>query len=450
MNKGKKIKIGFIIIMIVAVISTFVGNAIISRNQKDDKKQISGRDLSIYITSDIHYLSDNLNDHGEAFAKYMSSGDGKQLEYIDQILEAFTDNIISTKPDILILSGDLTSNGEKESHLDLAAKLTRIEKSGTSVFVIPGNHDISNPYARGFKDDKQYVTEFISDQDFSKIYSSFGYKEAISKDKDTLSYLAAPSSEVWLMMLDTNKYKNNITLGYPETDGVLAKSTLDWIKTCSDLALEKGATIITVMHHNILNHSEVIREGYTLNNSDLAGMRFKGNQMNLVFSGHIHVQDISSDNTATGQLYDVASGALSVNPHQYGILKYSVKDGSFDYSTSKVDVETWAKNNKITDENLLNFTRYAEDYFGELAYNRTYNSLTEKTDYSEDQITMMAETMKLLNIRYFAGVEKLNSEDIINSEGYKLLTSSSDSFHQGYVLSITSDKDIDDNYLHIE
>ena len=53
MSKSKKFKIGFTFIMIAAVIATFVGNAIISRNQKADKKQISGRDLYIYITSDM-------------------------------------------------------------------------------------------------------------------------------------------------------------------------------------------------------------------------------------------------------------------------------------------------------------------------------------------------------------------------------------------------------------
>ena len=53
MSKSKKFKIGFTFIMIAGVITTFVGNAIISRNQKADKKQISGRDLYIYITSDM-------------------------------------------------------------------------------------------------------------------------------------------------------------------------------------------------------------------------------------------------------------------------------------------------------------------------------------------------------------------------------------------------------------
>ena len=45
---------------------------------------------------------------------------------------------------MLILSGDLTNNGEKESHIDIAEKLKEIEKNGTAVYVIPGNHEGEN------------------------------------------------------------------------------------------------------------------------------------------------------------------------------------------------------------------------------------------------------------------------------------------------------------------
>ena len=45
------------------------------------------------------------------------------------------------KADGLILSGDLTFNGEKKSHEELAEKFKKVEKSGAPVMVIPGNHD---------------------------------------------------------------------------------------------------------------------------------------------------------------------------------------------------------------------------------------------------------------------------------------------------------------------
>ncbi len=409
--------------------------------------KISGKDKTIYVTSDIHYLSDKLTDFKEAYQKYIAPGDGKQLRYIDQIMDAFVYDIQKAKPDMLIVNGDLTCNGEKESHKDLAKKFKAIEKSGTSVYVIPGNHDIFNPWARSFKEDKQYVAENMSDRDFSNIYSDFGYDEAISRDENSLSYLAAPSDDLWLLMLDTNKYSDNISVGVPSADGLLKMSTQEWIKQCCEAAKEKGANIITVMHHNILDHSEVIRDGYTLNNSGQIRILLKEYQLNLVLSGHIHVQDISSDQK-DNPLYDIASGALSVYPHQYGILKYSDQEKSLDYSTKSVDMEAWAKNKQVKDKELLNFKSYSEEYFGKIAYNMAYKSL-EKTDYTKEQIKLMAETMKTLNLRYFSGTENLNSKDIIHSEGYKLWADYPDSFLKTYIASILVDKDMDDTRLHL-
>jgi 3',5'-cyclic AMP phosphodiesterase CpdA len=417
---------------------------------KKEYKIKSGKDIVFYTATDLHYLSKSLTDNGEAFNKFIASGDGKQLKYIDEIFDAFTSSIKTSKPDMLIISGDLTNNGEKQSHLDLAIKLKAIEESGTSIYVIPGNHDISNPYARGFKGDKQYITDYINYKDFSKIYADFGYGEAISKDEESLSYLAAPSEDLWLLMLDTNKYKNNITLGFPQTEGELSKDTLNWIKKCSDLAKENGAKIVTVMHHNILDHSEVIRKGFTLDNNKEALKVFKDNSLNLVLSGHIHIQDICSDNNDTASTYDIASNSLAIYPHQYGILKYSSQDSSIDYSTASVDVESWSKEKGIIDEKLNNFKKYSEDYFGKFAYDMASKQFEKASNYSEKEIKSMSETMRTLNLRYFAGTENLNSKDVVNSEGFKLWLSSPESFLKSYAMSIVSDKNMDDNSLHMK
>ncbi|GFZ30823.1 serine/threonine protein phosphatase [Clostridium zeae] len=446
MNISKVCKL----IILTAGIFILAGCSSSSINLKKDYRIKPGKDINFYITTDLHYLSKSLTDNGVAFQKFVASGDGKELEEIEPITEAFVSNIKDKKPDILIISGDLTSNGEKQSHLDLAKKLKAIEESGTSVYVIPGNHDILNPYARGFKGDNQYVTDYITAKDFSEIYSDFGYDEAISKDDDSLSYLATPSKDVWLLMLDTNKYKSNIGSGAPQLGGELSSKTLTWIKKCSDLAKEKGANIITVMHHNILDHSEIVRKGFTIDNNEVVLKNFKEDNLNLVLSGHIHIQDIASDNKDKPELYDIATNSLATYPHQYGILKYSAQDDSYTYNTTKVDVEDWAKSNGIVDEKLNNFTKYSEDYFGNFAYNMISKHFTVTDNYSDDEIRLMSATMKTLNLRYFAGTENLNSKDVINSEGFKLLTNSAEGFFKNYVQSISSDKDTDDNNLYIK
>lgn len=409
----------------------------------------SGSDMTFFVTTDIHYLSKDLTDNGEAFQEFTKSGDGKEVGYIDDIVNAFTNDIKKKKPDVLIISGDLTTNGEKKSHLSLAEKLKAIEKTGTSVYVIPGNHDIFNPYARAFKGEDQLKTDYISDKDFSSIYKEFGYGEAVSRDKNTLSYLAEPSEDVWLLMLDTAQYKDNIKKGSPQLDGRISSETFEWIKKCSDMAKEKGAKIITVMHHNMLNHSDVVREGFTLNDNEKALDKFHSMGMNLFLSGHIHIQDISSTKKDNDTIYDIVTSSLAVYPQQYGVIKYSKKTG-IDYNTSRVDVEGYAKESGIKDPNLLNFSSYSEKSFGERSYARTYSNLLMADAYTDEQIKLMAETTRLLNLRYFSGTEYLNSKDVVNSEGFKLLISDNSGFSSRYALSIVYDNDTDDNKLHID
>ena len=49
------------------------------------------------------------------------------------------------KPDLVLISGDLTKDGEKLGHQNMAEKLQTIEdETDAEIFVINGNHDIYN------------------------------------------------------------------------------------------------------------------------------------------------------------------------------------------------------------------------------------------------------------------------------------------------------------------
>jgi 3',5'-cyclic AMP phosphodiesterase CpdA len=413
-----------------------------------EEKLEAGADITIFVATDIHYMSKSLNDFGEAFAAFASSGDGKQINYIEEIVDAFAYDIERKKPDILIISGDLTSNGEQENHQKLAEKLQRIESHRTKVYVIPGNHDIQNPWARGFKGNQQYLTPTISKDDFAGIYNKFGYEEAISRDTASLSYLAAPSEDIWLLMLDTNQYEYNKMMGMPVTNGSIKEETMAWIRECSRQAQENHAKLITVMHHNLMDHSSVLSQGYTLDNSQEALKLFRESSLGLTLSGHIHLQDIRSDEKDSGKLYDIATSALSIYPQQYGVLKYSPKEG-LDYSTAQVDVEAWSKEHGSKDRNLLNFETYSKDYFSKATYNKSYSGLQKLEGYTEAQKKQMAYTMSLLNTYYFGGSIDAVPAEAMESPGYKLLEKNTQGFLGKYMTSIIADSYRNKQELHI-
>lgn len=413
----------------------------------------AGSDLKIFVTTDIHYLSKSLTDEGPAFQRDLALGDGKQLRYSEELMKAFTYDVQMQRPDITLISGDLTNNGEKQSHLDMAGHLAALENStGTEVYVIPGNHDLLNPWAKGFKGRHIYKTDTINPKTFRKVYGPFGYDEALSRDSHSLSYLAAPSDKLWLLMLDTNMYRNNKSLRHPQLEGKLSSSTLKWIDKCGRLAREKGAAIVGVMHHNLLDHNELIQEGFTIQNNQKISDVLLRNGIHTVFSGHIHIQDISSAQQGSGRIYDIANSSLSVYPHQFGILNYSNASHALDFSTSPLDMELWAAANGAADPNLQHFKAYSDSSFGQLSSAGSYRRLTHNNTslkYTEHQLQAMTDVIECLHKNYFAGTEVIGLDAITSSEGYQLWLKAPSSSQKSYVMQLANQRSKDNHHLHI-
>lgn len=406
------------------------------------------KNIDMYITTDIHYLSPKLTDYDVAFQKYVDSGDGKNLRYIDEILDSLIFDIAESKGDLLIVSGDLTNNGERISHEALAAKFKGLEEAGTSVFVIPGNHDVDNPWARGFEGEKQYLTDSISPKEFAEIYVEFGYGEAALRDAHSLSYLVTLSDDVWLLMLDTNKYINNQQLEYPQTDGEISIETMEWIKQCRDMAEDAHAEVLTVMHHNVIHHSDMLQKGFTLNNNEALLEVLSAPEFKLFLSGHIHTQDITAS-AGVSPVIEIVTNALSVYPHQYGLLAYDASEKKVEYTTTQVNVEGWSGELATDDEQLREFKTYSKEYFGKFAYDMAYRHLVSSDSLTNYEVELMAEVVELLNIRFFSGTEYLNADDIQGSEGHELWIGYSEGFLGSYVESIMVDNVMHDNLFEL-
>ncbi|EUJ18507.1 serine/threonine protein phosphatase [Listeria grandensis FSL F6-0971] len=403
--------------------------------------------LTIYQATDIHYLSNTLTDGKQAFKTYLATGDGKQQNYITEITDAFVDDVKAQKPDVLVLSGDITNNGEKVSHEEMAEKLDEIEKSGVQTFVIPGNHDILNPYARKFEGDQQVKAESITPKEFASIYHNSGYDEAVMRDDTTLSYLVAPSSDVWLLMVDTSEYENNKRFGAPETNGYISTQTFEWIQKCIDLAKKHDAKLITVTHHNLLDHSELLNKGFTIVQNKAAVSLFAKNDIPLNLSGHVHIQDIRSDTRHGKTIYDVATSSMAMYPQQYGVINYAPNQG-LSYKTQRVDVEKYAQKINSKDPNLLDFQQYSKDYFGKFGYTKALGELLLKGKYDVDDADKMAKTMEQANFAYFTG-DKSYLQGIEKMPGYALWQAADGEFLTKYIDDIVKNKAKNDLTLEI-
>lgn len=417
---------------------------------KEPKPEIkSGEDVTFFIGTDLHYLSDKINDHGAAFQTFAKTSEGKLIEYIDPINRAFFDEVSQKNPDILILSGDLTNNGEKQSHQDIAKMLEKVEETGTQVFVIPGNHDIMNPWGVEFKGNEIKATDRVEPGDFADIYEKFGYSEAISRDTGTLSYLAAPSEDVWLLMMDTNIYKNNYQQRHPSKGGLISVETQNWMKDCLKYAKENGAKVIPVLHHNLIPHNPMFRDGFTLDNYQEIIDLFDEYQANITVSGHVHVQDIASHQGVLTKLHDIVTSSLAVFPHNYGVLSYSPRDSRVTYRTEVVDVTTWAERTAQQDENLLTFDQYSRTFFNEVAYKMAEEQLEKEGGVTTLERAVVSETMEVISKNFFSGTEYLNEEEVVGTEGFEMLMGLPNIYEKKYAENILVDEDMMDNELDL-
>ena len=370
----------------------------------------------IIVATDIHYLAKDLTDFQKGFQYSIDHGDGKVMQYIWEITDAFVEEVKKERPDLVILSGDLTYEGEKESHKEFAKKLGKIEEAGIPVIVIPGNHDINNSKAAQFVGDTFLGADNVTPEEFEEIYQDFGYNEAVSRDPASLSYVYQVNDYTRALMLDTCQYEPRNLVG-----GMIKDDTYDWIEEQMEEAWNLGMNVIPVGHHNLLDESEVYLQDCTIEHSEQLIDQLESWDVPLFLSGHLHVQHYMRSRSDSG-IYEIVTSSLSTPPCQYGILYYG-DDGNFRYHTKPLDIKEWAKKTGSTDKNLLNFEEFGKKFLSKVFYNQAqdeFKRLDTLKGLTKSQKEQMAKVYAELNEACYAGKVTDIRDKAKAKAGYKL------------------------------
>lgn len=401
----------------------------------------------VMIASDIHYLSGDLTDFQQGFQYQVEHGDGKVMPYIWEITDAFINEVKVERPEVVILSGDLTYNGELESHLQFAERLEKIEEEGIPVIVIPGNHDINNHQASQFVGDMSLGADFITSGEFEEIYQEFGYSEAVSRDPGSLSYVYQIDDNTRAMMLDTCQYDPKNLVG-----GMIRDDTYDWIEEQMEEAWNLGMNVIPVGHHNLLDESEVYLEDCTIEHSEQLIDQLESWDVPLFLSGHLHVQHYMRSHEDYG-IYEIVTSSLSTPPCQYGMLFYK-EDGSFHYHTKALDMKKWAQDNGSDDKNLLDFENYSREFLSRVFYNQAQDEFERQDIFDEltsRQKDQMAKVYAEINTACYAGKVVEIRDKAMERSGYKLWQENGyPSILAQYLEWMTADGTKDYNVLEVQ
>ena len=398
----------------------------------------------LVLATDLHYQSARAGDGGPAFQLFVERSDGKVIQYLPELLEAFLDEVIEEKPSALVLSGDITMNGERMNHEELAGRLARVQDAGVQVLVIPGNHDINNGHAAVYYGAEKESVDSIDGEDFYEIYRRYGYDQALSRDSSSLSYVYALDEKNWLLMLDSCQYE-------PENkvEGRIKESTLAWMDEQLLKAREQGIFVLPIAHHNLLAQSRMYTTQCAMDNNGEVIDLLQKYRLPLFFSGHLHVQRVRKHKAEPGVddgaygIQEIITDALSIPPCQYGEVVWD-EDGSISYETRSVDVSGWARKTGSVNPDLLDFEDWSYRYIQKLISDQIRGVVQ---NLGEDVERSMAATYAGVYIDYYAG-RKIDAKGIRNTKGYRWWQRNMpDSYLLRELDSMITDSDRDNNYF---
>ena len=404
-------------------------------------QEISKGSVKISLMSDTHVLPKELIADNPAYTRAMHA-DRKLFTQSQGIFDEAIRLAEENDSEIIMIPGDLTKDGEKQSHEYVSQKLEAWENAReakgkkAAYFVIPGNHDINNYDGYNFtkynaESDRAELAGLTTHTMFNAMYKSLyeGAKLYINSEEYN-SYMAnhqgvveghgsssyakhidlagsiEGKSGLTVIGIDTSINTADVTPNGEDshiTAGTMGESLYQWAKKQVIEAKKRNDVVFLLSHHGYIPHfvkePELLKE-YLLNEWDekcYDGKRpaeaFADLGVSYVFTGHMHAQDIAKVVSKEGNtIYDIETGSTVTYPCPIRHLKL---------------------NNAIATEN----PGHDLDVKTELIKNVTYTDL----DGSQKNITDLTEFAKgsVINEDLLVGA----SGAIFTSELYKNLSS---------------------------
>lgn len=232
-----------------------------------------------------------------------------------RILETLVDTVRKYRPKVVLIPGDMTKAGEGFSHLTVVKTLQAMQDEGATVLVIPGDQDINNAKAVSYEGNTTKPAQSISVEEFTALYSSFGYGEQSERDANSLSYACEPIEGLVVFGIDLTS-----------SDGWVKTGTLEWLTALADRYTTEGKQMVGMIHYNAIDHfkaqSDLAADCVVKGWQDFAH-ELTQHGIHLLFTGHQHVQDAAKFYTTeerTDSLMDIATGTLTMYPNAWRLF----------------------------------------------------------------------------------------------------------------------------------
>ena len=290
--------------------------------------------LDVVILTDTHYYSKKNWVDGDPYA-FPPAREQLYRRGSEEIIRHVLDSLCEEgEPEIVLISGDLTNNGEVTSHEEMRELLRELKRRGKRVYVTTATHDYRGEgVSYGFDRNNQKVdVPAFCREDLRAFYQEFGRDEAVSVHEQTMSYAVDLTPEYRLLALyDDRGYDH---AGYTDECFV-------WIRAQILQAQEKGMFVFAMTHHPVLTPSplyKLIASGDLLENGEARAKAFADLGVHVMLTGHSHIHNIPSVTSDKGNVfYDVSTAALVGFPPKYRVLHFDPDARSAAIETRTVD-----------------------------------------------------------------------------------------------------------------
>ena len=260
--------------------------------------------LSVIFATDIHFsLKDSSSPitnstQEEPFGHTVSNG--KLTAESNAILDEFFKQAAESKSEYVILTGDISDNGEAGNVAAVVEKLEAFEKSsGKTVIACMGNHETYHTVGTN-----SYVANGLSGAEFREYYKNLGYDKALDIDAESASYTVDLNGKYRLICVDCNG---------------LSERLVNWISQQAEKAKNDGKYLISVTHFSLFSHYKIqkIAHDSVIDSSYGLADKYIDWGIKFNFSGHTHELDTAEYTNDKGVVYDIACGALTTYPANY-------------------------------------------------------------------------------------------------------------------------------------
>lgn len=381
----------------------------------------------LMVVSDLHYLAKELYQGSELFLRALRAGDGKISQYGEELMDALEAEALHQRPDALIVTGDLSFNGEKASHEALAERFARIEAGGTPVYVIPGNHDINVLSSVAYEENAWRYTKSVTEEEFASIYRDFMCPA--EGEGANLSYHVALSDRLWLALADVAYYQ-----GSAQVFGLFTPAHRDWLELVLRDANAAGAQVITCTHHSLVAHTSFSRESFLMLNDTVMADLLRSHGAKLNLSGHLHIQHIA----ASEGLYDAATGAFCMSPHRYALVT-AAEDGTITYEARQ-----------LCDEHLPDgFQEMSRAWFADITTEKNRAALADQM-IPPEALQDMLDFSARFNAAYFSGVYRSADPAWRQDPGYMAWMEYGENTFGAYLKLVMDEPSGENLYLEIK